>query len=673
MKLMVSQGYAPSVLATLTLPFNTIEGEQSSKISDWLIRNSMPSHSFPKKTNVLTMKSVMISVCCVLLTISNSEVGGAQQASAPATTRLTAPQLFPEKTLAYVRIDDVRQLKADLGSTSMGKLGNDEQLKPILSEFYGSLVRNTAQLQDAIGLNLDELLSIPSGEMSIALLPSMRSNASAKRNRDDDEGDGERGNDETSPPAIAVLLDAGQEISSVQVLLNRMHEAATEMVHEEKAFERLTLHRYQHPERRRQQFAYFIDDGVIIATSDPDYAEVLASRWLGLPSEGGVLADNRKFTSMMARCVGTAGERPQVSFYVDPLEIVRQLVPRNAGTTMVLAMLPALGIDGIEAVGGSAIIAPPDFDSISHFHVSLGSPRRGVLSLLRPKSGSTSPEAWVPDSVAGYSTINWDLASTLQGIERLFNQFRGDDALNETVFAPLNNRLDLDFRKDILDNLEGRITILQGFVRPVRINSGSNVYAVRLKNPEYVKNNVLPKLLKQVEQRIKVTTEGFGKLTAQVFEPGREQAENNASIRMPEVCVAFIDDYVVVADSRYMMRQLADCSAGGSPPLKESLEYQLISDRIAAQLQDKECSAISFARPEESLQMFYELARDPKNRERLKEVSENNPFFKALLSALESRELPPFSVIAKYLAPSGGYLVEEDTGLHYMSFTLRRE
>ncbi|MEZ6080966.1 MAG: hypothetical protein R3C56_36440 [Pirellulaceae bacterium] len=46
---------------------------------------------------------------------------------------MTAPQLFPEKTLAYVRIDDMRQLKADLGRSSIGKLGNDEQLKPILS------------------------------------------------------------------------------------------------------------------------------------------------------------------------------------------------------------------------------------------------------------------------------------------------------------------------------------------------------------------------------------------------------------------------------------------------------------------------------------------------------------------------------------------------------------
>ncbi len=615
-------------------------------------------------------KLTCLATTCLLLWVSGTTRSSAQETASPPVAGLTAPQLFPEKTLAYVRISDVQQLKADLQRSSMGKLANDDQLRPILAEFYGSLVRNTADIQSAIGLNLDELLSIPSGELAIGLLPNDRHRADRKGNKTDDD---EAGENENPGPAIAILLDAGQEITSVQLLLNRIHDSAEQMDHEEKAFDRLTLHRYQHRERRRQQFAYFIDNGVLVATSDADYIEALASRWLN-QAAASALTDNRKFTSLMARCVGTSGERPQISWYVDPLEIVKQFVPKNAGTTMVLAMLPALGIDGIEAVGGSVIVAPPDFDSISHLHLSLSSPRRGVLSLLRPKTGSTAPETWVPDSVAGYSTINWDLASTLQGVERLYNQFRGDDALNQQVFAELDKRLELNFRKDVLDNLEGRVTIFQGFVRPVRINSGSNVYALRLKNPEYFKNNVLPKIMKRIEgERQEIKTEGFGQLTAHVFVPNGSSTDSDAPIRQPEICIAMIEDYVVIADSRYMLRQVADCAAGGSAALRDSLEYQLISDRISAQLQDRECSAISFGRPEESLQLFYELARDPKNRERLKGLAENNGFFKALLSALESRELPPFSVIAKYLAPSGGFLVEEDTGLHYMTFSLRRD
>ncbi len=242
------------------------------------------------------------------------------------------------------------------------------------------------------------------------------------------------------------------------------------------------------------------------------------------------------------------------------------------------------------------------------------------------------------------------------------------------VFENANKALDLDVRKDILDNLEGRITIIQGFVRPVRVNSGSNVYALRLKNPEAFKNNVLPKLIAQVENRTEVVDKSFGKLHVQVFEPGRPQREIDAPIRQPEICVTLIDDYVVLADSEYMMRQIADCTQRNDQPTQRvarvSVDLRPHHSPTAGQGM---LGPITFARPEESLQLFYELARDPKNRERLQQVSDNNGFFKALLTTFEKHELPPFSVIAKYLAPGGGFLVEEETGLHYMSFSLRRE
>ncbi|RMF44228.1 MAG: hypothetical protein D6753_03135 [Planctomycetota bacterium] len=569
-------------------------------------------------------------------------------------------------------MDDVSRLRADLNRSSLGKLANDDQVKPILSEFYGSLVRNVEQLQEAIGLNLDELLSIPNGEFALAVFPNNTGRAEVERQRDEEENS-ERVNVRIQGPAIAVLLDAGEEIASVQILLQRMdQEASKNMVHEEKTIDRLTLHRYQNPNRRDQRFGYFLDDSVIVACTDPDFLELLADKWLGRLPEAKTMADNRRFTQIMARCVGTEGERPQVTFYADPMGIIRQFTPRNAGTSMFLAMLPALGLDGIQGVGGSWIVSPPDFDAISHFHILLGSPRRELLALLRPKSGSTTPEQWVPDTVAGYSTINWDLAATLQGIERLYDQFRGEDAFEQEIVQRFGRQFDIDLRQDVLDNLEGRITLLQGFVRPIRINSGSNVYAVRLKNPQTFEDKVLPKILDRIEDRTNVQLEAIGPIKAHVVEVGRRLPEDSA-IRRPEICIAMIDDYVVVSDSRYMMQQLAGCLNGTAGPLVDSLEFQLISDRITAQLQGQECAGLSFARPEESLQLFYELARDPKNRERLRQVADNNPVFQALLSALEKHELPPFAVISKYLAPSGSYLVDEETGLHTTSFTLRRE
>ena len=82
---------------------------------------------------------------------------------------------------------------------------------------------------------------------------------------------------------------------------------------------------------------------------------------------------------------------------------------------------------------------------------------------------------------------------------------------------------------------------------------------------------------------------------------------------------------------------------------------------------------MSYQRPEESLRLFYDLANDPSNIERLKSMATNNPFFGALVAALDGKSLPPFEVISKYLAPSGAFVVEEEDGLHYTTFSMRRE
>ena len=614
---------------------------------------------------------LLSSACLCYAVLTSISPSVAQQAS---EARLTAPQLFPDTTLAYVRVDDVVKTREALQQSTLGKLGSDENLKPILSEFYGSLVNNTQQLQNAVGLNLDELLSLPSGELAIALLPADRPMGSVERSKQD-------GNTEVrvriTSPSIAILLDAGQEISGVQVILERLRTATAErMVTQEKQLERLTLVTFTNPNRARERFGYFIDGGVFVACTDLDGLERLANVWIGKSASGQSLADNRRFTSLLGRCVGTQGERPQISFYADPLAIAKQVAPPSAVSTTVFAVLPALGIDGIQAIGGSVILSPPDFDSISHLHVLLGSPRRSILGLLRPQSGSTTPENFVPESAASYFTMNWDIGATLKAVEQLYDQFRGNGAFDKEVIARASERVEFDVRKDFLENLQGRLTMLQGFVRPVRLNSGSNVYAIKLNNPRVFEETVLPKLIELAGRNNRpVGVEQFGSMQVNVFEPRprRNAPQNSESIRLPEICFTIFDDCLIVSDSRFMMGEISKCISEPDSRLSETLDFQMISERVTAQLQGKECSALSYARPEESLQLFYELARDEKNIARLREMSKNNGFFKALVDALDKHKLPDFSVIAKYLAPGGGFLVDEETGLHYMSFSLRRE
>jgi hypothetical protein len=82
---------------------------------------------------------------------------------------------------------------------------------------------------------------------------------------------------------------------------------------------------------------------------------------------------------------------------------------------------------------------------------------------------------------------------------------------------------------------------------------------------------------------------------------------------------------------------------------------------------------IAFNRPEEAMRQVYEMATSDTMRGALKGQAANNPFMKSLDDALTTNPLPPFAVLAKYLAPGGALLTSDETGFHYMAFSLRRE
>jgi len=67
------------------------------------------------------------------------------------------------------------------------------------------------------------------------------------------------------------------------------------------------------------------------------------------------------------------------------------------------------------------------------------------------------------------------------------------------------------------------------------------------------------------------------------------------------------------------------------------------------------------------------MALSEQTRQQLKTQADRNPLFRTLDAALEQHPLPPFEVLQRYLAPGGSMLVDDETGLHYTNFTLRRK
>ncbi len=134
-----------------------------------------------------------------------------------------------------------------------------------------------------------------------------------------------------------------------------------------------------------------------------------------------------------------------------------------------------------------------------------------------------------------------------------------------------------------------------------------------------------------------------------------------------------VDDYLIMANHASLYEKVvATLDDSGAENLAKSLDYRLIANRIARRSGRSGPSMVSFTRPEENLRYFYDLATSVRSGDELRRRAGDNPILKAAAAALESNPLPPFEVLERYLAPGGAMLVDDETGLHYMSFTLRR-
>jgi len=159
---------------------------------------------------------------CVSLGLHQDSMG-AEEESSPG-----APRLLPKDTLAYVRIANVDEMRVDMSASSMGRMMNDPQLKPFVSEVYTTLSDLFEQFGAQIGLSLEELLSIPTGQVAAAAMPanlSDRDQELAEEDADSDSTDAirrriERKREQQNAIAGIFILEAGKNLDN---MIGRAH------------------------------------------------------------------------------------------------------------------------------------------------------------------------------------------------------------------------------------------------------------------------------------------------------------------------------------------------------------------------------------------------------------------------------------------------------------------
>lgn len=571
-------------------------------------------------------------------------------AAAALAQRPTAPQILPHYTLAVARITDVPQLVQRFQQTALGRIGQDPQMKPLVGQTYKAFQDAFKQVERVVGLPLDQILKIPQGEVCVAFVAAP---------------------DFEQSPGVVIVIDTKDQVDQARKLLLAAEEIALRnggsRATEKLGGEEVAVFSGLPPGR-----LYCIErDGTFVFATTKPIMETVVVNLSGAGLEK-TLADTEKYNTLINRCFGQGDEPPQITWYADPIALIRRLASGSLADTG-LALFPVLGLDGLEAVGGTMTFGSGEFDEVHHYHVSLNIPRVGVIDAIGLSSGDMTPETWVPGDCVSYSTIHWDLRHTINVASKLYNGLMGDGALQQEIRRRFSDPLGVDVEKEVLPLLTGRGTHAQWVEKPVRLNSMTTLVGLQLKDPKAARP-VLDKIIQKHSARL--DRERYGEIeywSIKGTPPPRRQREGGPELRQPLPCFGIINDCLVFTDSMKAFQEAVTSQTNPDQSLATSLDFKLIASKIRRQPGGDAPGAVQFTRPEEGLRFWYDLVSAEDTRRRLGQQGERNPLLGSLNQALKDNPLPPFDVLAQYMAPGGGVLVNDQTGIHYTTFTLKRK
>jgi len=553
-----------------------------------------------------------------------------------------AVTLLPSETAVVISLSDATDVAERFKNTAFGRMIQDPQIRPLVDQLYKSAAARIEAAQEQIGLSLSELAAIPQGEVTAAVvLP------------------------QEEPPAVVLLLDAGNHLADARQLMEKavaaLDRSGARRSEASVPGTKLTVFEGVGP--RNRLLALFEKDGVIGASSSLVVLKQILAVWDG--GQGATLAGDATFNALMSHCRGAEGESPQAIWYANPIALLEGIARNNAGAMMAVSMLPTLGLNGVRAVGGSIALDVGEFDAVTQTHLLLDGSRTGALEVLAFGSGSMEPQSWVPADAAGYTTTHVKPEKIYETVEKLYDGFRGEGALAAAMKQRLGRLAEIDFEEEVLPTLDGRLTHVVWMERPVTVTSQAQLLALGLKDAKLLAT-VLDRVVAENRPFLQERSLG-GRVYFQYAPPQLDEQPPRPG--RPRPCFGLLEGNLVVADRPGLYEEAIRTAADPAKSLAKTAAFRSISEEIRRR--SAKPAMVSFERPQEGLRVAYEGLVAERSQEVLRRRSQNNPFLRTLRTALETSPLPPFAVLERYFAPQGAVLTDDASGLHYTGFTLR--
>ena len=569
-------------------------------------------------------------------------------------------RVLPDTTLFLLKLNDVKSFRESFRSSQYGQLWNDPGLKDFREDLAVRLEDASKILKDRIGVSIKELLELPQGALSLAVI----------------------GRDDRDLPAAGVLIaDAGENQKKLEEVFERASKQAEEAGAKiaKESFNGLTLHIIQPPKKEaekddkekdkekaspRPPLVWTSAGSIFFVGSDVEVVKDLAAHRDGRETS---LATSESFTKTQAK---TDSSQAQAIWYFDVAKIVKLVIKATAKDNDAQAqqndvLATELGAYGLKSVGGSLSLGVGTYDSLTKTFFNAPKPVNGLLKIFSLPAVALRPESWVPATVATYQTISWDLDNAFSAIDDLVNKFQpGMINLVEQQLVGPNGGQPMSFKNDVFGPLGDRITVISDFKKPIKEDSQRMLAAIALEDSKAFQTTLTNLMQLAGAAPEKREFQGTTIYDFAVNLPNAPAGNAAAAIKGP-ISIAIAKNTLFATTDTTLLEQVL---RPGNASLAESSSFQTIAKEFPERM-----SGMSYVRPDESARLSYDMVK-------------NGSFAKAIQQGMAARQahdmpdlsklipvdkLPEFSVFAKYLSLGGSSSVMDDDGFTLTGFTLR--
>ena len=561
-------------------------------------------------------------------------------AAQTADTKVLSNQILPKDTYFYMSVPSVEEMKATFQESSAGRMWEDPALEEFKAEmnsaFAGEVADSFSKIHDAIGLTVEELMAIPTGEATVAISKS------------------------SNKLGVILFLDYGSHESEVRSLLEKAAGALNNVNDLESSDiehdgTELTMYKITNEISKKtplaKEFGWFLKDERLVISNSSALMKSTLDNWQGDSEKS--LVHNDVYAYIMEKCESSPGSGLMTT-YVDPVGLFTALVETGSlgqqgmVASMAIGSFQAFGINQLKGFGSSGEMGGEEFEGVSRAFLYCEQPLQGAMQVFQLDKVNVVPPSWVKNNVSAWAATKWKAGEAYAAVETLVDMFQGAGAFEGMIDGLANQGPGIHIKNDIIDQLDGKLQlVIAPADRASKAQTDDMLFVVGLKDNEKVANML-------------------NKITSEPGFPGETREINGATVYEIEPPngqkIAF-----TVANSQLLVsiggNQLEQALRDNDDlrPLSESDDFKEVSEHF-----QEGALAVTFSRPALQYRRMYDMVRDG-------DAAENFPGMEDLFSKIDFSKLPAFDVIEKYMAPTGGFWIGDENGVLMETFSLKGE